>query len=38
VEFDVVDVSDWLVVGQESQGADPKQWLAHHAADKELWL
>jgi hypothetical protein len=38
VEFGVVDVSDWLVVDQESEGADPKWWLAHRADDKELWL
>jgi hypothetical protein len=38
VEFDVVDVSDWLVVGQESEGADPKQWLARRSDDMELWL
>jgi hypothetical protein len=38
VEFDVVDVSDWLVVSQESEGADPKLWLACRADDKELWL
>jgi hypothetical protein len=38
VEFDVVDVTDWVVVSQESEGAEPKEWIAQAENLESLWL
>lgn len=29
MKFEIVDVSDWLVMSQEPGGAEPKDWIAH---------
>jgi hypothetical protein len=38
VGFDVVDVTGWVVVSQEPEGADPKEWLARPGNLDDLWL
>lgn len=38
MKFDVVDVSSWVVVGQESEGADPKEWVTRCAGLEDVWL